>query len=196
MKNNLSGNRDIQKDRLRDEIIGKHRDGFIGSFDEKEPKMKPMAGKVFDAYVAAGGDFREEDMKCLKEIVEDNFSQEAGNDILTKCAIDEVRFHVRGKTGTAGNVIMIQRLPRKGNASVAEEETPAPKGRALKGDTAEELLRELRAYSLSLKPPRVPSEMVPKVKAPERAPCADAPPESVVKRLNEIPWTPEEKKQA
>ena len=90
-------NADIPKTGLLAQIVKEYRDEFVGSF---KAEMKPLAGMLFDEYLAAGGLCSEEDLPRLKSIVEENYSEE-GNEILIKCAIDEVRFMVRGKTGKA-----------------------------------------------------------------------------------------------
>ncbi len=184
MARNYSGNRDILKDRQRDQIIGLRRDEFMGFFSV--PEMKTLARKVFDVYVAAGGDFKEEDMGHLKEIVEDNSSQGEEIGILIRCAMDEVRFMIFGNN-KAGKVKNLQPLPKTGIASAD------PKGgNALEEEFAPELrqLRELqkfRANSITLRPPRVPRGM---------GPTAETPAESGVTLLSSISWPGKEKQQA
>jgi len=171
-------NADIPKAGLLIQIVKEYRDEFVGSL---QAEMQPLAGKDFDEYLAAGGLCSEEDMPQLKFIVEDNFSEEDRLDLLKQCAVEETIDYVQRKIAKAVKVREMQPLPRKGNASAKKE-------KRLRRETEQEE-RELRAFRSSLRPARLPPEMVQTAEAPAR---------SGVTLLSTISWPPEAegKKQA
>ena len=177
--------KNILEDGLFDQITERHRWHFLKSF--QIPEMRAIAFWVFDEYIAAGGDCAGSDILRLKVIVNNHYTQEKEIKRMIDDAVDEVRIFVRRKLKDAEKVMMMQTFP-------VIEKASADNGNGFADETAEEWL-ELRAYSRSLRAPRVPRELV---RRAEGDPTAEAPTRSGVTLLSSISWPPEAegKKQA
>jgi hypothetical protein len=178
----------IEQDSLYDKVIRAERMKFVLQFPT--PVMHQDAGRIFDDYMKAGGNLNPEDLRALATIVETGSRREG------QPAADRPgeQSHIRqGQLMVRNRIAIVKKhlepLPKRGDAFAGRQ-------KRTRRETEEEEY-QLKAFSMSLKPPKLPAGMGPAAKPS----TAEVPERSGIKLIGSDSWLPDgdeedDKKQA
>ena len=185
---NDNPNRDKDDETPYDKAVDNSLRLFIKEFRITE--MQQIAMMVFAEYTAMGGDLSStEDMRRMREIVEEAYVGEEENRKMIAKGVNELRAYIKGKTQRTIRRKAMRPLPRRrnsGKTDLEDEVVPTSGERKIDDDDLREEIEELEENRYALTERRLPVEMSGLIAKDERR-------HSVIRRLND--WNEEMDKQ-